>query len=545
LYRNGVALHLEPRVLRLLIYLIENRDRLVPREELADNVWGDTVISDSALSQAVARLRKALGDSTASPRYIETAHSQGYRFAAEVQASGSQIHSIAVLPIRNLTGDSGQDYMAYGLQDGLTTELSRISDLRVTSFQSTLRYSGSDRALPEIALELGVDALVEGSLMKIGEQIEVNLQLIDGRTDEHIWAQHFEREIPYSFDLLTNAVNAIASKIGLHGVHESIGPVDPNAIQAYWLGLNDMNRLSPTGLASAINYLRTATEIEPRFDLAWGNLAVTHFLQALFGFTPPRESMEKAQLAAQHAVRVGNRSSFGLSVLGWTYLCNQDFPGACKTTREALRINPSDPYAIHGDADCLLYEGHMEESVERVRELALIAPFSFIHQVPLSYHLFLARRYDEALAFTLSIQERFPNFPLHKNLSLIYWQQGLYDKALQEERRKYELYGDTELLTLFDESEAATAPRELMRAIAEALVERSATSYVDAIEIGEAFAKAGAVDEAIYWLTRAVEQKSFTVVHLPFRPDFDGLRGDPRFTGLLQKLGYQAARVTD
>ena len=545
MYRNGVALHLEPRVLRLLIYLIENRERLVPREELADNVWGDTVISDSALSQAVARLRKALGDSTASPRYIETAHSQGYRFAAEVQASGSQIHSIAVLPIRNLTGDSGQDYMAYGLQDGLTTELSRISDLRVTSFQSTLRYSGSDRALPEIALELGVDALVEGSLMKIGEQIEVNLQLIDGRTDEHIWAQHFEREIPYSFDLLTNAVNAIASKIGLHGVHESIGPVDPNAIQAYWLGLNDMNRLSPTGLASAINYLRTATEIEPRFDLAWGNLAVTHFLQALFGFTPPRESMEKAQLAAQHAVRVGNRSSFGLSVLGWTYLCNQDFPGACKTTREALRINPSDPYAIHGDADCLLYEGHMEESVERVRELALIAPFSFIHQVPLSYHLFLARRYDEALAFTLSIQERFPNFPLHKNLSLIYWQQGLYDKALQEERRKYELYGDTELLTLFDESEAATAPRELMRTIAEALAKRSAESYVDAIEIGEAFARAGAVDEAIYWLTRAVEQKSFAVVHLPFRPDFDELRGDPRYTGLLQKLGYQAARVTD
>jgi tetratricopeptide (TPR) repeat protein len=272
---------------------------------------------------------------------------------------------------------------------------------------------------------------------------------------------------------------------------------------------------------------------------------LAYFLQAGLGFSPHRETMEKAWLAAQQAVRVGNRSAIGFSALGWIHLWNHDLPGACRGIREALRINPSEPFAIHGDADCLLYEGHMEESVERVRELALIAPFSFIHQVPLSYHLFLARRYDEALAFTLSIQERFPNFPLHKNLSLIYWQQGLYDKALQEERRKYELYGDTELLTLFDESEAATAPRELMRTIAEALAKRSAESYVDAIEIGEAFARAGAVDEAIYWLTRAVEQKSFAVVHLPFRPDFDELRGDPRYTGLLQKLGYQAAQVTD
>jgi len=540
-----VALHLEPRVLRLLIYLIENRDRLVPREELADNVWGDTVISDSALSQAVARLRKALGDNTASPRYIETVHSQGYRFAAEVQASGSEIHSIAVLPLKNLTGDPGQDYMAYGLQDSLTTELSRISALRVTSFQSTLRYSGSDRALPEIATELGVDALVEGSLLHIGERIEVNLQLIDGRTDEHIWAQHLGCEIPYTFDLLTKAVNAIASNIGLQGEHDSFGPVDPNAIQAYWLGLNHLSQLSPAGLTSAIAHLHTATEIEPRFDLAWGNLTLAHFLQAGLGFAPQGESIEKARLAAQHAIRVGNRSSIGLSALGWTHLWNRDFPSARRAFREAVRINPSEPFAIHGEADCLLYEGHMEESVERVRELALIAPFSFIHQVPLSYHLFLARRYDEALAFTLSIQERFPNFPLHKNLSFIYWQQGLYDKALQEERRKYELYGDAALLTLIDEYDASTAPRELMRAIAEALVERSAKSYVDAIDIGEAFARAGAVDEAVDWLTRAVEQKSFAVVHLPFRPDFDCLRGDPRYMDLMKKVGYPAASVAE
>lgn len=594
LFKDGEEIHLEPTVLRLLIYLISNRDCLVTHNELMETVWGDTVISESALSKAIARLRKALGDNPASPRYIETVHSQGYRFAAEVEMPGQeapatrpprearilarrkttlagivaialmllgslywrgtteqdiqhsdQIQSIAVLPLKNLTGNPEHAYMVRGLQDTLTTELSRVGDLRVTSSQSTLRYVGSDQTISEIASELGVDALVEGSLLQAGERVEVNLQLVDGHTDEHVWAQHFEREAPYIFDLLTDAAFAIASEIGLHGGRELIGPVDPGAVQAYWLGLDAMYRFSPAGLASAIDHFTTATGIEPRFDLAWGNLSLAHFAQAMLGFAPPREAIEKATSAAQHAIREGLRPSIGLTMLGWIQIWNQDLAGGCNTIRDALHINPSASFAIHGDADCLLYEGREEESLERLRELALISPFSFFDQLPLTFHLFLARRYEESLAVALRIQKHFPKVPLHVNLSLIYWQQGLYDKALEEERRRYELYNDTEILALFDENKAATTPQELMRLIAEALVERSAATYVDAFEIGEAFARAGAVDEAIYWLTRAVEGKSFMTVHLPFRPDFDGLRGDPRYEELVQKLGYRAARVTE
>ncbi|MCW8926092.1 MAG: winged helix-turn-helix domain-containing protein [Xanthomonadales bacterium] len=587
LFKDGKQIHLEPTVLRLLIYLISNRDRLVTHHELMDTVWGDTVISESALSKAVARLRKALGDNPASPRYIETVHSQGYRFAAEVEMPGQeapvvrpphetriltrrnttiagivaialilvgflywpgqveqgvqhsdQIRSIAVLPLKNLTGNPKQDYVTLGLHDTLTTELSRISELRVTSSQSTLHFRGSDLTAPEIASELGVDVLVEGSLLEIGERIAVNLQLIDGKTDAHIWARHFERDTPYIFNLLTDAANTIASEIGLPSDHEMIGAIAPSAIQAYWLGLDFMNQVSPVGLSRAIGQFHTATEIEPRFDLAWSNLAFAHFLQALAGFAPPHESMEQARLAAQQAIQVGNRPSLGLAALGLIRAWDQDIPGGCEAFRDALRINPSAPLAIHGDADCLLYEDREEESLERIRELSLIAPFSFMHQLPLSYHLFLARHYEEALAVTLNIQERFPHSPVHVNLSLIYWQQGQYDKALEEERRKYELYGDTEILELFDQDMATTTPQEFMRVIAEKLAERSGESYVDAFEIAEAYTRGGAVDEAIYWLTRAVEQKSFEAVHLPFRPDFDGLRDDPRFSQLLQRLGY-------
>ncbi len=207
-----------------------------------------------------------------------------------------------------------------------------------------------------------------------------------------------------------------------------------------------------------------------------------------------------------------------------------------------MRSNPSSPGAIHGDADCLLLEGREEESLERIRDLTLIAPFTIIHQIPISYHLFLARRYDEALAVTLDIQKRFPGSPMHVNLSLIYWQQGLYEKALAEDRSKYELYKDDEMMELFDGNLAEADPRALMRAVAEVLVRRSESVYVDAFEIGEAYARAGAVDEAVYWLNRALEQKSLEAVHLPFRPDFDGLRDDPRFAELVDRVSLPSAQ---
>ena len=240
LYRDGQVIHLEPTVLKLLVFLIRNRDRLVTREELMDTVWGNTVVSESALSKAVARLRKALDDDSGAPRYIETVHSKGYRFVAEVketeldakspprasafvrhaviaailaglllvllllfgrdvfdrgaeQTTGQasdEIKSLAVLPLDNLAGDPDQDYFVEGLHEVLITELSKISGLRVISRQSTMRFGGSEWSLPAIAAELGADALVEGSALLVGERVRVTAQLINGHTDEHLSLIH-------------------------------------------------------------------------------------------------------------------------------------------------------------------------------------------------------------------------------------------------------------------------------------------------------------------------------------------------------------------
>ena len=587
LSRNGREIHLEPTVLKLLVYLISHRDRLVTRGELMDTVWGETVISDSALSKAVARLRKALGDNAVAPRYIETVHSQGYRFIAAVEegpsgsaeevsgnarrakvsrglsaiavvallgllfwfwpdtpdptsSKGDGIMTLAVLPLSNLTGQPDRDFFVDGMQDSLITVLSRKHGLRVISRQSTLRYRNSELSLPEIAGELGVDLLVEGSVLSVGERVEINLQLIDAHNDDHLWAQRYEREAPYIFDLLAEAAASMGSELGLQADPEPLGPVDPQAIEAYWLGLKHLNRLYPASLNSAIQQFKHATALEPEFSLAWGHLAAAHAMLAVIGAAPPRESIELARTAALRAIEAGNRPAIGYASLGWVRLWTGEFEDGCEAFRQALQINPSEPYAIHGEADCLMLEGRMDESLERLRELTLLAPFTFFHQLPLSFHLFVARRYDEALSVTLGIRDRFPRSPVHVNLSLIYWQLGEYEKALIEERLKFELYGDTALVEVLDRHGDQAAPREVMRALGEAMAERAKHQYVDPFEIGETFAHAGMTDQALYWLNKAVDNGSYEVIYIGLRPDFDALRAEPGFVELLTRAGLNS-----
>ena len=582
---DGEEVHLEPVVLKLLIYLISHRDRLVTRQELMDTVWGDTVISESALTKAVARLRKALQDDSGHPSYLETVHSQGYRFIATVEEtvkpvssanSGrnamlryglvgatpivialllfnvwpgtpedaapetAAIRSVAVLPLRNLTGDPGQDYFADGLQDILITELSQIPGLRVTSRQSTRRYRDSELALTDIAAELGVDALVEGSLLSAGGEVTLTIQLVDGRRDEHHWAQRYERETARLFDLATDVARAIALVIDRQLPEQmpgqSIDRIDPQAIDAYSMGLMHLDRFTPGDMNAAVEQLERATVIEPKFALAWGQLAAAYAIQSMYGFTPPREAIEKARDAALRALDADPEFYIGHSALGWVRLWTGDFDRACESFTEALRLNPSAPYALHGDADCLMHRGRWDDSIERMRELMLVSPYSSMPSRALGYHLFLARRYDEAIDAVAVMRERNDGVLLHYLLAWIYWDRGQHDKALEEERLELQRRGDSVLLTALEEGLAADGPFGAMRAMAEALVARSQVRYVDPFEIGKTFARAGMVDEALHWLEVAVEFGSYEIFYLALRPDFDVLREDPRFDELLQRV---------
>jgi TolB-like protein/DNA-binding winged helix-turn-helix (wHTH) protein/Tfp pilus assembly protein PilF len=588
LSRNGREIHVEPVVLKLLIFLIANRDRLVTRQELMDTVWGDTVVSESALSKAVARLRKALGDDSATHRYLETVHSQGYRFVAEVEdverpdhpdqhtakigaVTGRRallvvagvvvlaivavsslstspertlrtdvIRSLAVLPLNNLTGDDRQDYYVDGLQELLITELSQIPGLRVISRQSTIRYRNSQLPIAHIARELGVDALVEGSLMREGSHIELTVQLIYGTSDEHLWAARYTRETPQVFSLISDIAQAIAAETSAAGdmqeidslAHDRIVPVDPSAIDAYSRGLMHLDRYTPDDIRSAVEQFENAVEIDPNFALAWGHLVHANMLLGLYGYVPPHESAERARAAALKAIEADSGSYIGYSALGWVQAWSGNVEEGCKYIEHALRLNPSDPLAIHGEADCMMLDGRMDESVTRLRDLLVVSPFSALQNRPLPYHLYLARRYDEAVVEVEAARKRIPGLSMHYILAWVYWAQGRYDEALLAERLELERRGDTVLLAALEEGLEAGGPTGAMRAMAEALVARAEEKWVDPFEIGKTFARAGMVDEALHWLNEAADYGSYEITYLEFWPDFDVLRDDPRFQEL-------------
>jgi TolB-like protein/DNA-binding winged helix-turn-helix (wHTH) protein len=599
LSRGGQEIHLKPMVLELLVYLIANRGRLVTRQELMDTVWSDTVISESAVTKAAARLRKALGDDSATHRYLETVRSRGYRFVADVEEiespdqpalpSGNTraanvrralfggaaaivalialavfwygafqqetpqaevIRSLAVLPLSNLTGDPEQDYYVDGLQDLLITELSQLPGMRVTSRQSTKRYRNSELPTADIAGELGVDALVEGSLIREGSKIEVTVQLIDGRSDEHLWAERYSRETSDVFSLISDMANAIGTEIGVtealptvkRSAHRRMAQIDPSAVDAYALATTHLDRFTSDSIHSAIEQYETAVSIEPEFALAWSGLAAAHAMEALVGLAPPRDSIEIARAAALKAIEADEQFYSGHSALGWARMWTGDIDGACESFEEALRLNPSAPDAIHGDADCLMFDGRTDESLARLRELLTVSPFSAMHNFPLPIHLYMERRFDEAIAATTAMQARTPQFPMHWLLAKVYWQQGRFEQALEEERLQFKWQGDTVLLAALEVGVKAAGPTGAMRAKAEALVARASDSYVDPFDIAETFSRAGMVNEAVHWLAKAVEHGSFEAKYLAFWPDLDVLREDRRFQNLVERVYGPRAR---
>jgi len=329
---------------------------------------------------------------------------------------------------------------------------------------------------------------------------------------------------------------------GIQGVtQDRMGRIDPRAIDAYALGTTRLELFTRDGIRTAIGQLEAAVKIEPKFAMAWGQLATAYAMEGLFGFAQPRGAMEKAHAAALKAVEADEQFFGGHSALGWARLWTGDFDGACESFEEVLQLNPSAPPAIHGEADCLMIEGRMDESLDRLRELVAISPYTVIDNLTLPYHLYLARRYNEAIAAATDMQARLPQFSMHWFFAKVYWRQGRFDGALEEERLELERSGDTVLLAALEEGLAADGPIGAMRAKAEALVARANKTYVDPFDIGETFARAGMVDEALHWLVEAVEHGSYKMTYLDFWPNLDILRDDPQYQDLMERVYSQKA----
>jgi len=450
------------------------------------------------------------------------------------------IDSIAVLPLDNLMNDPEQDYFVDGMTEALIAELSKIGALRVISRQSVMRYKGSEKPLPEIARELNVDAVVEGSVLRSGERVRVTAQLIGATPERHLWAETFDRDLGDVLALHSEVAQAIARKIEIAVTPQeqthlaSARPVNPEAYEAYLKGRHYWS-LWPEGQDLAIEYFQEATEKDPKYAPAYAGLALCY--APLGHFQPPKEVFPKVRAAALRALELDETLAEAHTAIGVVKLWfDWDWEGAERAWRRALELNPNSVEALALSSDHLIWtRGQFEEGLAQARRARDLDPLNRGVNHMLAYAYLRTRRYDEAIAQFRRMLELDPNFwAAWHHLAWIYTFKGMNAEALAEYKKLGEPLDISHLGFLY----AKMGWRDDARRVADNLIRISTQEYVSPYFIAIVYAGLGDKDQAFAWLEKAYQDRSTLMAQLKVEAFFDPLRSDPRFQDLLRRMNF-------
>jgi TolB-like protein/DNA-binding winged helix-turn-helix (wHTH) protein/Flp pilus assembly protein TadD len=456
------------------------------------------------------------------------------------------IRSLAVLPLENLSGDASQNYLADGMTDELITDLAQLSALRVISRTSVMAYKGARKPLPQIARELNVDAVVEGTVLRSGDQVRITAQLIDASKDEHLWSQSYEGEFRDSLALQNEVAKAIADQIRINLTPEEqaalkdVKVVNPQAYESYLKGRYFWNKRTADGLKVALAYFNQATEEDPKYAQAYSGLADTYALLGdwQYAVMTPKEAFPRAKAAAIKALELDsalgeahNSLAFVLDGFDW------DFDSAGKEFRRAIALNPGYATAHHWYAWHLSLLGRYDEAIAEMKKAENLDPLSLIINADLAELLVLAHSYDESIQQSRKTIEMDANFALaHNQLAQAYLQKHMYDEAVAELQKAVQLSGGSPTCTAnLARAYALSGRRNEAASLLSDLKRRSNPGDSHAAEIAMIFASLGDADKAMNWLERGFDERFNPGVLL--RPGFDPLRSDPRFQDLVHRIG--------
>lgn len=457
-----------------------------------------------------------------------------------------RIRSIAVLPMRNLSGDASQDYLAEGMTEALIDRLSAIRELRVTSHTSVMRFKNPQQSVPEIAKMLGVDAIVEGSVIRDGNRIRVTAQLIRGATDEHFWSQTYDREMSDVLALESGVAQSIASKVQVTVTGKeqqrlvADRPVAPEVYESYLQGrfaLRESN--DQAGTERAIGYFEDAVRRDGAFAPAYVGLAAAYSdLGTIFAGAPPRDNRAKARDAALRALALDPDLTEAHVLLADVYKQQYDWADAEAEFKRALDLSPNNAEAYVGYADWLKCEGRLDEALswaEHGRELDPLA----VDGDEIAWTLFLSRKYDAA------IRELHTELALEPQDSTALWYLGftliannqpkdaipVLERAAEISNRSPGVLG-----VLIRAYAQAGRRADAMKLLAE-LKRRRSRGYVPAGAFVNAYLGLGDKEETFVWLDKAYEERSNILQFVKTHPYFDPIRSDPRFVDLVRRIG--------
>jgi len=466
-------------------------------------------------------------------------------------AAQPKISSLAVLPLKNLSGDPGQEYLADGMTETLIGRLSAIHDLRVISRTSVMRFKDTQLSVPEIAKALGADAIVEGSVIREGDRIRVHAQLIRAATDEHFWSESYDREFQDILSLESEVAQAIASKVEVtvtgeeHARLIAVRRVAPEAHESYLKGLRELNqsntKADKAGIEKSIPYFETAISRDATFAPAYVGLANAYLsLTLVVVGGDPGEWRPKAISAARKALELDPDLSDAHAILASIYMTQWRWSDSESEYERALKLNPNDGRAHFGYAHWLLCQGRTNEAIAWSQRARRLDPLGFAG-FNAGWILFNSRHYDEA------IRELRSAIAVNPDDAWAHWLLGFVLIADGHPRDAIPVLDKT--VSMMNRSPAsigllaaayAHAGRrsDALRLIDE-LSKRRETGYVPAAAFVIPYLALGENDRAFEWLERAYREQSTMLQFLKVYPGFDAVRGDPRFSDFLRRVGLE------
>ncbi len=480
-----------------------------------------------------------------------TAPPQRQRAVARRKRSVSRkrIRALVVLPLMNLSRDPEQEYFADGMTDALITDLAKIRAFRVISRTSAMRYKATDKPLPEIAEELNVDAVVEGSVLRVGERVRITAQLIHAATDEHLWAESYERDLHDVLALQAELARAIAHEIKAKLTRQEKGrlmtrrTVNPAAHEAYMKGRYFWNQRGP-GLKKSIKFFERALAEDGNYAPAYAGLADAYALLGFYGYFAPREVMPKAKEAARKASELDPNLAEAHASLGFVCtIFDWDWATAEKEFQRAFKLNPSWSPARYWHTNLLMMRGQFEEAIAEVRHGLEYDPLSVYMQCHLGIVLLFSRRYAEASEQFRKALELDPNFFIARaSLGVTYYSQSRLEDSIRELQRAVESSDRNQwpLAWLGVVYAGSGNWRRAGETVTE-LEQRRHKEYISALHIAEIYAHLGQKDKAFEWLEKAYEERSSLLYLLEWLPSLpvDKLRGEPTFEDLLRRIGVR------
>jgi TolB-like protein/DNA-binding winged helix-turn-helix (wHTH) protein len=608
LRKDGTRVKIPQQPLQLLAMLLERPGSVVSREELRHRLWPSDVFVDfdHGLNKNIQKLREALGDSSDSPRYIETIPRTGYRFVgsgidqpaaldneletkpytptatrpvgsttlhrswrpgllwalagflvvilvlvawwAQRRAQAIPIHSVAVLPLENLSADPDQQYFADGMTDELITMLAKNSTLRVVSQTSAMQYKGVHRPVRDIAHELGVDGIVEGSVGRSGGKVHVTIQLIHAASDTNMWAESYDRDAAEGVSLPSEVARAIAARLKKAApAGRPQRSINPEAHEAYlrgryyWFSGGGTTAFHDQTMKKAGEYFKRAIALQPDYAPAWSGLADFYLVSALHGDAPPSENQPLARAAAEHALELDESLADAHNSMAASYLFfNWDWRMALLHANKAVELEPNTAEYHYFRSKVFITLNRMQEALEDEQKAAELDPFA--RPFGMGYMLLIMRRYDAAVNEFRTRLETLPADPrLHQRLAEAYWRKGMkQDAGLELEKAallESDQAGEAAIRNAFEKG----GYEGIIRLQLNAMNSKAQRDYVSPLLLADQYAQLGLKEQTIHLLEEGYKERSPRLVWLQSWPAYDFLHSDQRYQNIVRQIGLPPA----